>query len=377
METPPINPWASTLAKVCVILTFVLLLAGAIVTTSGAGMSASQAPYIRPISEVTNTPWQQDPAQVLEHSHRYIAMLVGLLVGLLATIVWRNWLAFIVSIACMGLVEFARGHVSPDVLAHLRFWPAMIVFVALVLITQSRRGRKPTTEQWLALAAFCAACAQAVLGTLRVLYETAGQIALAQNIRTLHGVFAQAVLVVLVVLAARLSPVWGQLGMRSPHPAAAKVRRMAIALLFLYFCQLACGAYIRHRGLGLLISDWPQAQHDGGYWPTAWALGDGALRHKLMIHFLHTRILPILILGHVIGLAIGTAKRAAGEFRLTRLGWTLLALVGVQVILGAMVIWKGRQPHITNTHVITGALICATAALLMARAGRMRESASV
>ena len=38
-----------------------------------------------------------------------------------------------------------------------------------------------------------------------------------------------------------------------------------------------------------------------------------------------------------------------------------------QIVLGALVIWKGRHAHITNTHVITGALICAASALLIAR----------
>ena len=65
-------------------------------------------------------------------------------------------------------------------------------------------------------------------------------------------------------------------------------------------------------------------------------------------------------------------KRAAGEVRITRLGWGLLALVGVQFMLGVMVIWKGRHPHITNTHVMVGAFICACTALLAARSWRVR-----
>jgi heme A synthase len=142
------------------------------------------------------------------------------------------------------------------------------------------------------------------------------------------------------------------------------IRGMAIAALGLYFVQLACAAYLRHRGLGLAISTWPAAQQGGGLLPAAWS-------HAIGIHFLHSRVLPVLLSGHILGMAIGTARRASGEPRLTRLGWALLALVVVQFVLGVLVIWKGRQPHITNTHVITGALICATAALLVTRAGRL------
>ena len=142
---------------------------------------------------------------------------------------------------------------------------------------------------------------------------------------------------------------------------------MAIALLGLYFAQLACAAYLRHKGIGMLISSWPAAQ-PGSLLPVAWS-------HEIAIHFIHTRILPILIAGHVIGMAIGTAKRAAASPQLARLanvGWALLVLVCMQFTLGVLVIWKVRQAHITNTHVVVGAAFCATAALYFARAGRLR-----
>jgi heme A synthase len=142
---------------------------------------------------------------------------------------------------------------------------------------------------------------------------------------------------------------------------------MGIALLGLYFLQLACAAYLRHKGIGMLIPTWPAAGANGSLLPFAWT-------HEIAIHFIHTRILPILIAGHVIGMAIGTAKRAAAIPRLTRIGWALLALVCVQFTLGVMVIWKVRQAHITNTHVIVGAAFCATAALYFARAGRLRSA---
>lgn len=141
---------------------------------------------------------------------------------------------------------------------------------------------------------------------------------------------------------------------------------MAAALLGLYFVQLACAAYLRHKGIGMLIPTWPMTGA-GTLLPVAWS-------HDIAIHFLHTRILPILITGHVIGIAIGTARHAAAFPRLTRIGWALLALVVVQFTLGVIVIWKMRQPYVTNTHVIVGAAFCATAALYFARAGRLRES---
>jgi cytochrome c oxidase assembly protein subunit 15 len=262
--------------------------------------------------------------------------------------------------AFMGAAQFGtKFGLSQIAVAHLRIWPAMIIFIVLILVSARRRRLKPRAEQWLVLAAFIAACVQAVFGALRVEIETSGNLQLATNTRILHGIFAQAVLVVLVILAARLSPVWRELVLRPPHENAPKFRSMAIGLLAMYFVQLALAAYLRHNGLGLVIPTWPEAQPGGGLLPATWT-------HANAIHFLHSRVLPILITGHVIGMAITLAKRA-GIGRLTRVGWLLLGLVLLQVTLGVLVIWKGRHTHITNTHVMTGAFICAATALLIAR----------
>ena len=100
-ELPPAtNIWASRLAKLCVVFTLALILLGAIVTTSGAGMAAPTAPHVdgtllHPTSPVTNTVWWKDPALLKEHTHRLFAMGVGLGVGALAAFLWRNWTAFL------------------------------------------------------------------------------------------------------------------------------------------------------------------------------------------------------------------------------------------------------------------------------------------
>ena len=366
---PNVNLWLSRLSKLCVCATLFLIFLGAIVTTYDAGMAAPNAPHVEgtllnPMTPGTDVPWYKNPPLFKEHSHRLVAMTVGLSLGVLTAMLWRNWTAFFVALGFMFAAEGCRAFGwKGNVISQLRVWPAMVIFIGMLLAEARRRGDRITTNQKLALAGYVAACVQAALGSLRVEIETGGNISLATNIRTFHGVFAQIFLALIVVLAARLSPVWKQLGDRPKIDGAQKIHVMAIVLQWLYIIQLACAAYLRHRGLGLVIPTWPSAGQ--GMLPEVWT-------HAIGIHFLHSRVLPILITGHVIGLAIVCAKRAAGEVRITRLGWGLLALVAVQFMLGVMVIWKGRQPHITNTHVMVGAFICATTALLAARSWRVK-----
>ena len=380
MDTSPHHLWLSRLAKCYVALTFTLILIGGMVTTSGAGMAFQTWP----LSDGSVNPpgWTHDMAKTLEHSHRLVATLVAIVTAVLCSALWKNWLAIAVgpiSGVLAGIITSKCG-ASGALASVVGITTNVLTFSATLLVSVERdlRARLPeakvpafsatlptrSTEQKLALAAAWLVSLQAILGGLRVLIEAHVSPEAAISFRVFHAVVAQAFLVLVVVLAARLSPVWTELGAQS-HPSAGKFYRMAVALLGLYFLQLACAAYLRHKGIGMLIPTWPVAGADGSLLPVAWS-------HDFAIHFLHTRILPILIAGHVISIAIGTAKRAASFPRLTRVGWALLALVTVQFTLGVMVIWKTRQPHITNTHVIIGAAFCATAALYFARAGRLR-----
>ena len=363
METSPHSLSLSRLAKCYVALTFALILIGGMVTTSGAGMAFQTWP----LSDGSVNPpgWTQDMAKTLEHSHRLVATLVAIVTAVLCSALWKNWLALAagpISGAITGIAASKCG-ATGAVASVVGMTVNALAFTAVLLV---RHAGTKTAEQKLALGAAWLVSLQAVLGGLRVLIEAHVSPESAIIFRVFHAVVAQTFLVLVVVLAARLSPVWRELGAQS-HERAGKFRRMAVALLGLYFLQLACAAYLRHKGIGMLIPTWPAAGPGGSLLPIAWT-------HEMAIHFVHTRILPILIAGHVIGMAIGTAKRAAGIPRLTRVGWALLAIVLVQFTLGVMVIWKVRQPHITNTHVIVGALFCATAALYFARAGRLREA---
>ena len=362
MDNTVINPWLPRLARVCVLATLALILLGAIVTTSDSGMAIPTAPDVNGIA--INPPgWTDSFPTFIEHSHRLFAITVATLTAILCAWLWWEWLGFAIAIAVIGIagpLGNARG-MGGNALAHFRYWPAAVVFVTIAIVRAKKCGQRITVNHWLVLVAFVAVCAQAVMGSLRVSLETAGNIAAATNLRTFHGVFAQAFLALMVVISARLCPDCRELDKRPPHPKLSKFHRMAIIAQILYFAQLACGAYLRHRHLGLLIPTWPTA--DGGLLPAVWTHANG-------IHFLHTRVLPFLLIGHIIGMCIGIVKRVTDEPTLKYPAKALLALIVVQFILGLIVIWSGRQPHITNMHVFTGALICALIAFIAARTCR-------
>jgi cytochrome c oxidase assembly protein subunit 15 len=360
---PPVNPWLSRFAKLTVILTLALILLGGLVTTFGAGMAVATWPTIH--GEMNPPGWWQDHHVFLEHSHRLTAILVGILTGVLCAWIWRNGWALVLAILVSGLADAVGRpfHLEGNVIAQLRIWPAAVVFLAFLLIQARRRRATLTADHWLVLAAYVGVCIQATLGGLRVTQETAGSLDSAMILRVVHGTFAQVFLTLIVVLAARLSPVWNEIISRPPMKAADGIRHLAKIAIFLYFAQLIVAAAMRHPGAGLAIPMWPQAQPNGNLLPAQWTT-------YTTLNFLHTRVIAILLTGHVIGLAFRVWRSAADEPRLFRPGTLLIVLVAMQFVLGVLVVWKGKHPHITTTHVFNGAAILATAVLLAARAGR-------
>jgi cytochrome c oxidase assembly protein subunit 15 len=360
---PPVNPWLPRFAKLTVILTLALILLGGLVTTFGAGMAVATWPTIH--GEMNPPGWWQDHHVLLEHSHRLTAITVGLLTGILCAWIWRNWWALLAAFMVSGPPGpiWHWLHLDGNIIAQLRIWPAAFVFLGFLLVQARRRRQRLEVDHWLVLAAYVAVCVQAALGGMRVTQETAGFLDTAMILRVVHGIFAHAFLALLVVLAARLSPVWNEIVSRPPLKGADRICRLAKVAIWLYFAQLIVAAAMRHPGAGLAIPMWPQAQPNGSLFPAQWTT-------YTTLNFLHTRVIAILLTGHVIGLAVRVWRSASDEPRLFRPGVLLIFLTAAQFVLGVLVVWKGKHPHITTTHVFNGAAILATAVLLAARAGR-------
>lgn len=301
----------------------------------------------------------------LEHGHRLLAMLVGLLTGILCAWVWKNWRAFAVAVLVSAVLPpLARLlHAPALVIMHLAIWPAAIAFAAMLLWDRRRDlAPRPALVRWLAFAAFVSVCVQATFGGLRVTRETAGAFDQAMVLRITHGTFAQIFFCLLVAIAVVLSSRWKVPAWSVARPSKV-LRNLAWAAVAAILLQLVFGATMRHLGAGLAIPTFPQAAPNGSFLP---------VEHNAYVdvNFTHTRVGAILVT--ILLFAVGiTALRTSGqEHRLTRPAWILMALVLVQFSLGVFVIWHTKPRTLTTLHVVNGAALLGTTLLLALRATR-------
>jgi heme a synthase len=161
-----------------------------------------------------------------------------------------------------------------------------IALVGFVMRFESRR--------WVKLAAvgvLLGVVAQGVLGGFRVWLDERG-------LAMLHGAFAACVFSLMAVVATSLSRTWLQAPQKFAGTAPAGVKMMAMATLALLAVQYLLGGLIRHKGTGL---------------------------HE------HLGIGILALLAVIINAAV--AQRSGVRW-LKASGWTLLAIVLLQVALG-------------------------------------------
>ncbi len=297
-------------AKFVVGCTVLLVLAGSLVTSTDSGLSVPDWPTSYGWNMFTFPPSKWVGGILYEHGHRLIASTVGFL-----TIVLAAWL----------------GTSDP------------------------RRWMK-----WLGAGALAAVIAQGVLGGLTVKFF------LPPAISTAHAGLAEIFFCITVAIALFTSPQWID-GYPGRVVDDEGVRRLATATTALIFSQILVGATMRHTGAGLAIPDFPLMF--GHLWPTHWDA-------KIAIHFTH-RAGALLVL---LGVATTSAKvwsryRGAAIHReLTRPAALLVALVAVQITLGAMTVLSRRDVWINSVHVVCGALVLTTSLVLTLRTWRVKFS---
>jgi cytochrome c oxidase assembly protein subunit 15 len=288
--------------------TVLLVLAGSLVTSTGSGLSVPDWPTTYGWNMFAFPPSKWVGGILYEHGHRLIASTVGFL-----TIVLAVWLA----------------------------------------IQDPRRWMK-----WLGAAALGAVIAQGVLGGLTVMFF------LPASVSTAHAGLAEIFLCMTVAIALFTSPRWIEGYGSGERLENIALRRAATTTTVLVYVQILVGATMRHTGAGLAIPDFPLMF--GHAWPTHWD-------PKIAIHFAH-RVGALVVAMAVATTAslVWSRSRRTADHALTRPAALLVALVCVQITLGALTVLSRRDVWINSVHVVCGALVLTTSLVLTLRTWRSK-----
>ncbi len=261
----------------------------------------------------------------------------------------------------VGGIFYEHGH---------RMVASTVGFFVLSLTIWLGLKEKRIWVRLLGIAALAAVVLQGVMGGLTVLFL------LPTPISVTHAVLAQTFFVITIVIAYSLSL---ERQRREAIPAAtyARLTKMVLILGVFVYVQLILGALMRHTGSGLAIPDFPTM---GGYWFPPF--NESMLRHindwrfehdlpavtmvQIFIHFIH-RVGAFLIVATVAVLDIAALHERIADKTIARTIWILNGLVICQICLGILTVLSEKSPHITSTHVMTGAATLGIVILLLLR----------
>ncbi len=302
------QPALASFAKLGSIWVFVLVTLGAFTTTIGAGMAFADWPLSN--GSVNPHGWLTEIDKFAEHSHRLSGAAMGLITIILA--VWLH-------------------------LAEARAWLRRLGYWALVIVI-----------------------AQGYIGGRRVQLDATHlpgfEMSLGQILRIPHGILAQVYVCLLFAIAAGLSRAWIERHAGASAAPSKGVRQIGGWCTVLLFAQLTVAVTMRHNYAGMAIPTFPLSTADGHLLPASWD-------YRVVLQFTH-RVLAallgvgILAYGHVLW------REKTLSLRLRASSFLLVALIALQITLGATIIWTGRSIVVTTGHVVVGALTLAVTFLV-------------
>jgi heme a synthase len=219
-------------------------------------------------------------------------------------------------------------------------------------------------RQWvrsLAVIAVVGVILQGILGGLRVTM-------MKDQIGIFHACVAQAFLGLLVFIALVTTNFWRSLSTRHFDPSKfSPIKSLAIAITVAIYAQLALGATMRHQHRDLAILDFPTA--NGAWipdtraaalakinaWRDARALSDVS-GFQIWLQMVH-RFLALIIAIAVVTFCIRVWRELRDFAALKRLSLLWVALIFVQILLGAWVIWSNKAADVATAHVALGAVM--------------------
>src|SRR5262245_16336929 len=247
----------------------------------------------------------------------------------------------------VGGIFYEHGH---------RLIASFVGFLTVVLMVWTWLKEKRAWVRWLSVAALGAVVLQGVLGGLTVIFL------LPPWISTLHACLAQTFFCTIIALAVFTSPGWKRgLPLVKSHAESVPLQTLCLATTAAVYTQLILGALMRHTNAGLAIPDFPLAF--GHIIPPF-------VSSKVIIHFAH-RVGAIMV-ATMIAWTFSRIARSYSDHRLLfRPALTMMILVGIQLLLGAITVWTAKAIIPTTAHVLTGALVLGTSFLLTLRAYAM------
>lgn len=302
-------------SKFLCFVTGLLIFLGALVTSNNAGLSVPDWPTSYGQNMFLFPPEQWIGGIFYEHLHRLLASFVGLL-----TLILALW---------MALKEPRRS-------------VKLLGFAALFLV-----------------------CLQGLLGGLTVLFK------LPAFVSSAHAVSAQTFFILTIWIAYLQSDEY----MQSSAQTNNQIFRLSIICTVLIYIQLIIGAFVRHTESGLAVLDFPTMI--GQYLPSfddAMLERANAMRQEfkfgpvsmaqISIHLLH-RFFALIVTLAVAILCFRACFKSEPRIHLTAAA--LFLVVVLQFTLGIYSVLSLRTPLVASAHVLCGAILLGTSALLSMR----------
>lgn len=292
-------------AIVAAAATFILIIAGALVTSTGSAMAVPDWPlafgHLIPPHWTAGVPF--------EYGHRVIAATVATLTLVMALWAW--------------MVERRR-------------WVKCVAFGAFGLVL-----------------------VQALLGGLTVLTDLDLPLAVA------HAATGQAFFCVMVSMALFTNPRWETEAPPVSSRLGPTLAPLAAATTAAIYLQILIGAVMRHMHAGLAIPDFPLSF--GHLVPPTFTV-------PIAINYAH-RCGAMVVSVMVIWTVVRTLRQYGDTPVLRRPVLGLLALLVLQIALGATIVLTRRAVTPTTAHVAIGAAVLATCVALTLRAWHLERIA--
>jgi cytochrome c oxidase assembly protein subunit 15 len=360
-------------ARFVVFVAILLVWWGAATTTKQAGMVFADWPLS--LGTVNPPGWLEHMIPFLEHSHRLLAKLVGILV--LTLFAWayvRTWqralevvgLVLLLAVVLGVFIAAGSERFDAELKRRLLLTALALSVLPIAWLVWSWRSRSWNLIQKLTALALLMVTTQAIFGGLRVTE-------ISNAFAVVHGCFAQCFFCVLILIVMVSGESWQRSGFTGNSALLRRCRLAGGGLVVIVLMQLIFGASMRHFHRHALPDD--DLFLTQGQWIPSF---EDPMIALLFLHKFTAFALLLFVVGMFLRLGGAVANPSLARLATPRrhVG-AILGLIGVQITLGLTVIGTDKSFWVTNVHVLNGLLILALAFVFAVRAirGKSTEAA--